>query len=273
MVIVRHVPRRWIHQLQIACKPNRQCALLMDDDQPNAWRCRDVPLLYGLRTSARYWWIRPLIDRYCGQLWVSTPVLQERYPHAILVPPRWFGPMPTQAPGDCRRWGYHGTQVHRKELKWLLPLVEQVQSEVPDAVFEIFGGRGIARDFSGIPRVDVLRPRGWLDYLAYARSHPLAVGVAPLLPGPFNAARSHTKAFDIIRTGAVGIFSAREPYLSALDESGAVMVDDNHRSWADHVVRLLNDEAKRAARFEQQLDWLQGQVAKPDELEILFNQA
>lgn len=170
------------------------------------------------------------------------------------------------------RWGYHGTHVHRKERAWLLPLVEEVQRRLPGAVFEIFGGRRVRRTFSHIPRVQVLSPRSWSGYLDYARSTPLAVGVAPLLPGPFNEARSHTKAFDIMRTGAVGIFSAREPYLSALQDSGAITLGDDYQVWAGHVERLLTDPVERQARFAQHLCWLQGQVARAGELQSLFDE-
>jgi hypothetical protein len=152
-----------------------------------------------------------------------------------------------------------------------VPLVEEVQARVPDAVFEVFGGRRLARRLSHIPRVEVLGVRSWSDYLEYARSQPLAVGVAPLLPGYFNAARSHTKAFDILRTGAVGVFSARDPYLSAMSGSGALFANDEPGVWAEHVIRLLRDPAERQARFAQHLGWLKGQVASPDELQLLFD--
>lgn len=243
----------------------------MDDDLPLAWRAPDVPRLYGLRTSWRYYALRALLGGDDLRLWVSTPELQRRYPQARLVPPRWFGPMPVQAPRECMRWGYHGSPIHHKEPAWLVPLVAEVQRQVPEAVFEIFGGRRVRRLFAGIPRVEVLPPRSWPEYLEYARSHPLAVGVAPLLPGRFNAARSHTKAFDIMRTGAVGLFSGREPYLSALQGADALLLGDDPLDWVEPVVRLLRNPDERTTRFKRHLTWLQGQVAQPGELERLLD--
>lgn len=263
-VIVRHAPVWWASLLRF------RLIWLMDDDLPLAWRTPDVPRLYGLRTSLRYFALRTLLNRRDLKLWVSTPELQRRYPGAKLVPPRWFGPMPTRAPDDCLRWGYHGSPVHHREPAWLVPVVERVQRRVPEAVFEIFGGRRTKRLFSGVPRVEVLPPRSWTDYLAHARAHPLAVGLAPLLPGPFNAARSHTKAFDILRTGAVGVFSAREPYVSAMRGSGGMLVGDDPAAWEDVVVRLLTDPGERARRFARDLQWLTGQVARPGELQVLL---
>jgi len=270
-VVVRHLPLRWVRKLKLLHRQNRKCVFVMDDDQPAAWRCRDVPILYGLRTSWRYRLIKHFLDSFADDVWVSTPVLQARYPGTRMVPPRWFGPFPSIAPTDCRRWGYHGTQIHRRELKWIVPVVEEVQARVPDAVFEVFGGPRLARQLSHISRVEVQSVRSWPDYLGYARSNPLAVGVAPLLPGHFNAARSHTKAFDIMRTGAVGVFSARDPYLSALQGSGALFAEDEPSVWAEHVVRLLGDPEERRARFSQHLEWLEGEVAAPDELQSLFD--
>ena len=269
-VVVRHAPLRWAHRVR---QGRGACVLLMDDDLPLAWRAPDVPRLYGLRTSWRYYTLRSLLGSDRVRLWVSTSELQRRYPGARLVPPRWFDPMPTRAPDDCLRWGYHGSPVHHREPAWLVPVVEQVQRRVSGAVFEIFGGRRTERLFSGIPRVEVLPPRNWPDYLAYARTHPLAVGVAPLLPGPFNAARSHTKAFDILRTGAVGVFLAREPYVSAMQGSGGVLLGDDPAEWVDAVARLLTDSGERAERFAQGLQWLEGQVARPGELQALLSDA
>ena len=272
-VIVRHLPLRWTFKIKRQLESTHKCVFVMDDDQPVAWRCRDIPFFYGLRTASRYRLIKRFLDSVVDDVWVSTPVLQARYPGTRLVPPRWFGELPSIAPGDCLRWGYHGTQVHRREFQWIVPLIEEVQARVPNAVFEVFGGRRLARQLSHIPRVEVQAVRSWPDYLAYAKSHPLAVGVAPLLPGYFNAARSHTKAFDIMRTGAVGVFSARDPYLSALQGSGALYAEDGPGAWAEHVVRLLHDPGERSVRFSQHLEWLKGQVAAPDELQLLFDKS
>lgn len=229
-------------------------AFLMDDDIPAAWRCRDVPLDYGLWTSGRYWGVRDLLARVCDRVWVSTPVLQARYPQAHLLPPLPYLVSRPPAPVGTRRWGYHGTRMHERELRWLLPVVEAVQKAVPEAEFEVFGGPKVARWLAHVPRVRVLPPLPWPDYVGHALGSSLAVGLAPLLPGRFNAARSYTKAFDILRCGAVGVFSERAPYTS-LAEQGAVLVPDKPDAWTEAVVHLLRNDPERLERYQMLARW------------------
>jgi hypothetical protein len=260
VVLVRHAGKAWLRALAQQAERLSGVAYLMDDDIPAAWRCADVPLDYGFWTSGRYWMARSGLARVCDRVWVSTPELARRYGTgpASVLPPLPFDPPAQVAPVGCRRWAYHGTRVHHRELKWLVPVVKAVQTRCPEAGFEVFGNAAVAALFAGIPRVTLLPPRPWPEYLAHARAHPLAVGLAPLLPGRFNAARSHVKMFDIARSGGVGIFSEGEPYASALTGSGAILLPNDSLRWADEIVALLKDDARRQACFALNANWMQG---------------
>lgn len=258
VVIVRHAAPTWLHLLQEQRSSLSGVAFLMDDDIPAAWRCADVPLDYGLWTTGRYMRVRHLLSRVCDRVWVSTHALWARYPGARVVPPLEFCPARSPAPPGTRRWGYHGTRIHDREAHWLLPVVKAVQNTVPDAEFEIFGGGRIVRQFAGIPRVRVLPPVPWPAYVAHCLGSNLAVGVAPLLPGHFNAARSHTKFFDITRCGAVGVFSAREPYASALAPAGASLLADDPGAWSEEITRLLTHDTLRMERHRAAAAWVNG---------------
>ena len=256
VIIVRHASPAW---MRLLIEQRQQLAIvfyLMDDDIPAAWRCRDVPLDYGLWTSWRYWRIRSMLSRICDEWLVSTPELAMRYPGSKLLPPLPYAVDGRPAPLGCRRWGYHGTRVHIRELRWIIPIVEMVQSLVPEAEFEVFGERAIERLFAHIPRVMVRPPLPWPEYVAYCRANPLAVGLAPLLPGRFNGARSHTKAFDILRCGAAGLFSNRPPYSAVLSGSGAILLADEPTQWAQWIIRLLQDDVLRQAKFRQMYEYV-----------------
>lgn len=268
VVIVRHASPEWLgllaaHQHQLA-----GVIYLMDDDIPAAWRCWDVPLDYGLWTSTRYWRIRHRLAQVCDEWWISTPELARRYPGSRLVPPLPFAMANDPAPVGCRRWAYHGTRVHERELRWIVPIVEAVQKAVPKAEFEVFGGQAVQRLFAHIPRVTVRPPLPWPEYVAYCRANPLAVGLAPLLPGRFNAARSHTKAFDILRCGAVGLFSNRPPYSTALAGSGAILLPDEPQRWVEWAIRLLQEDGMRQALFKEMYAFVS--ALKDEGLEGLF---
>ncbi len=265
VIIVRHASRHWLRYL--AEHADRWCGIawLVDDDIPAAWRCTELPLDYRLRTSGRFLQVARDLLSVCDRVWVSTEVLRQHYTkwNPLVLPPlQPFRPRHA-APSGVRRWCYHGTRAHRAEINWLKPVVEAVQQRVPDAEFEIMGGADVRRLFAGIPRVRVLAPRSWPDFVAHCRSSEIALGVAPLLPGRFNAARAHVKIFDIAHCGAVGVYSRREPYFPRLAEAGAIFVADQQAEWSQAVTTLLLDDARRRDLYEQTSAWLARQ--KPEQ--------
>lgn len=270
VVVARHASPAWLDRLTRQAGRLAGVAYLMDDDIPAAWHCGDVPRDYGIWTTARYLRIRARLARLCDRVWFSTEALRARYPQVPgqVVPPLDFGePGPCADPG-CRRWGYHGTRVHRHEPAWLVPVVRRVHEAVPDAEFEIFGDARTRRLFKGISRVHVLAPRSWAGYLDHCRTTPLAVGLAPLLPGPFNAVRAHVKAYDILRCGAVGVYSARPPYQGRLEGAGAALLPDDADAWADEVVALLQDPRLRQVRHQDARLWREAESRKNDMAEF-----
>lgn len=258
VVIVRHASGAQLRWLQRHANAFCGVAYLMDDDIPAAWHCRDVPLDYGWWTSSRYWLIAGRLAALCDRIWVSTPELARRYPASRprVVPPLINANEIVPAEPGCRRWGYHGTRIHHRELHWLVPLVELVHEVLPGVSFEVFGGQPIRQLFSQLPRVTVLSARNWGQYLEYCRGNRLAIGVAPLLPGRFNEARSHVKLFDMARCGALGVFSSDAPYADVLRGAGCRLVRGNVREWAEEICALFSDESQRLNDYEKTLAWI-----------------
>lgn len=259
VIIVRHASRAWLRALERLKNRWSGVAYLMDDDIPGAWRCHDVPLDYGLWTTGRYLLAKNGLASICDRVWLSTVALGHRFSllTSTLVEPLAFSPRRSGAASfGCRRWGYHGTRIHLRELRWLLPVVETVQRSVPGAVFEVFGNHRVEEMFSHLTDITVIRPRPWPEYVRHCHNGDLAVGLAPLLSGPFNAVRSHTKVFDINRCGAVGLYSNRQPYADALAGSGAVLLPDDHQAWAAETIRLLLDDERRLTKYQQMSVWL-----------------
>ena len=258
IIIARHTSATWLDFI----KGNQQrwsgVAYLMDDDIPNAIGCRDIPLDYALWTAWRYLNVKRGLAKVCDRLWLSTEALRVRYgsQHTRLVSPQYFGEARAAAPVGNRRWAYHGTRIHQREMKWLLPIVSAVQEALPTAEFEIFGDAKVEKLFKAVPRVKVLAPLPWVDYINYCCSANIAVGLAPMLAGQFNAVRSYTKAFDIARCGAVGVFSISEPYLALQDCLGATVLQNNQAQWVKEIVSLLKDDAMRVEKYQQFLQWI-----------------
>lgn len=262
VVIVRHASAAWLRFI----KDNRHrwsgVAYLMDDDIPNAICCRDIPIDYALWTSSRYLRARRGLAAVCDRLWLSTEGLKARY-HQMssqLLSPQYVGQMREAAPIGNKRWAYHGTRIHRREIKWLLPIVKAVQQAIPEAEFEVFGDASIARLFRGIARVKVMDPVPWAAYMRYCDSANIAVALAPMLPGRFNDVRSYTKAFDIARCGAVGVFSESEAYAAlqtGLGDFGATLLPNDQTQWVQEVIKLLQNDDLRLRQYQQLVSWIE----------------
>lgn len=254
VVVVRHAPRAWLAWVRRHRGRLAHVSLLMDDDMPAALRARELPLGYACRTAFRHATTRRGLRGLCDDVWLSTPELCARYVHWR---PRLCAPLYVDGADSVEESGseapvyfYHGTRAHRAEIEWLVPVVREVQSRHPLAVFEVSGDASIARLLHGIPRVRVLPPMPWTSFLAL-RARPgsaYRVGLAPCLPTPFNAARSPVKLFDITRLGAAGIYADRAPYRIAVrdGETGLLCVD-SPAEWARSILGLLDDKPRVVA--------------------------
>jgi hypothetical protein len=266
IVIVRHTSGAWLDFIKANQQRWSGVAYLMDDDIPAAWWCRDIPLDYALWTTGRYWLTRKSLAKVCDRIWVSTAVLKTRYQssHVALLRPQYVGTFSGAASVGCRRWAYHGTRMHQREMKWLVPIVAAVQTALPEAEFEVFGDVLVERLFKDIPRVNVMPPLPWADYLRHCASADIAVGLAPMLDGRFNAARSYSKAFDIARCGAVGVFSDSEPYADLNAGAGATVLQNTPDAWVQAIIKLLQDDDVRRNNHQQFLQWIKAQFSCDD---------
>jgi len=94
-----------------------------------------------------------------------------------------------------------------------------------------------------VPRVTVLHPMPWANYLAMSASRTMDIGLVPLFDSPFNAARSHCKLLDITRQQAVGIYSEQVAYSEEITNHDAgIVVDNRMESWLQALALLLEED-------------------------------
>lgn len=255
VVIVRYLDSKWRDRIESMREQLAGIVYFMDDDLLDLAAIGHAPLPYSARMAWLAWRHRPWLRRVGARLWVSTPFLANKYRdwNPELVPP---APRP-ELLGRCAppvqedehspvRVFYHGTGLHRTEIRWLAPVVRAVQTRNARTNFEVFGRAWVERLYRDVPRTSVLRPLGWEDYRRYCAGHTFHVGLAPLLPHAFNAARSHTRFYDLVRCGAAGIFSNVEPYASFVrHETDGLLVDNDPNAWTDAILRLAEDSALR----------------------------
>lgn len=214
----------------------------MDDDLFDNDGFNVLPHKYAQKLRRLAWSPRRIILDWCQELWVSTPILAERYArfNPKLIPLRPQFRVLEQVKSFSI--GYHGTASHRQELLWLHPLILKVQEKYSHTLFELYGDDKMRRLYGSVPRVRVHHPIPWERYLQLTACQQLDCLLCPLMDNGFNRARAAVKFFDAARLGAVGLYSNRQPY-SALVKHGenGLLLGDQRVQWLDAIDRLLND--------------------------------
>jgi hypothetical protein len=248
VVISRYVPAHWFAALERLRRQGGRLVYFMDDDLFDLAAMQGLPLRYRWKIFTQAWVHRSRLLRMCEQFWVSTPYLAGKYAQHK---PTLISPLPTSKTLE-RQAGihvcYHGTASHREEIEWLVPVIWAVQAQSDNIHFELFGGRELNNRVGKFPRVSVLHPMSWPNYLAYTSVEQRDIGLAPLLPGMFNAARGPTKFFDYARMGAVGLYSDVAPYRGFVrDGQDGLLLANDPSVWVDALLALARNEPGRAA--------------------------
>ncbi|HEX4509038.1 MAG TPA: glycosyltransferase family 1 protein [Burkholderiaceae bacterium] len=244
VVISRYVPSLWRRPLVLRHPELAGLAYFMDDDllDPAAHAGFAAPYarkLATLASSQRRW-----LESNADEFWVSTPALVAKYatlrPRLLpLAPPaHLLGTRPAV------RIVYHGTASHAGEIDWLHAVIEALQARCEHTHFSLFGEHPVHRSWQDLPRISVLHPMRWENYLAYTASQPADIGLAPLLPGAFNAARGPVKFFDYARMGAVGVYADVEPYRGFVrDGVDGLLLPLDPARWVDTLAALAQPGA------------------------------
>ncbi|WP_422409229.1 MULTISPECIES: hypothetical protein [unclassified Endozoicomonas] len=238
IILVRDVPLNTLKYLIDATVMPTGVIWFIDDDIPGAHLDVTLPSSYRKRLSSWYKKTKPLLTKVCDRVWVSTTHLAEKYQlpaEAVLSP--------TQIETErlpLVRCFYHGSSSHKEDWSFVLSVIRKVQSRNLNTWFELIGDHSLYKAARGIPRVQILHPMPWPDYLTMTASRTMDIGLAPLMNTSFNHSRSHTKMLDICRQNAVGIYSARFPLSKKIKESNAgLIVDDRVDSWVEAIEHLI----------------------------------
>jgi len=247
VVIVRYLDSAWRKRIEKKRHELAGVAYFMDDDLLDVGAVSVPPLPYAARMLWLAWRHKDWLKKIGAQLWVSTPYLANKYRDwkpQLLEPAPLRGMLERRSPV---RVFYHGTGLHRKEIQWLAPVIAGVQKRLQTTTFEVFGRGWVERLYRKVPRTTVLHPTSWDNFRDHCAGKTFHIGLAPLLPHAFNAARGHTKYFDFVRCGAAGIFSNVEPYASFVKhEEDGLLVDNEPAAWVKAIERLAGDAELRA---------------------------
>lgn len=243
VVFVRYIPSSWLKLIELARPRLHSLIFFMDDDVLDIRASAGMPLRYRIKlarfSASRLYWLR----RHEAILWVSSAYLKDKYsewkPHLVF-------PSPVAALSSVRRVFYHGTASHDAEIRWLRPVVEEALFRCEKLVFEIVGGAGVYKLYRSIPRVNVVHPMRWPAYQSFLNLHGRHIGLAPLLAGQFNKARSYTKFFDFTRCGAIGIYSPNSASAEIVTHKvDGLVVELDRQAWATAIIDISLDNILR----------------------------
>ena len=262
VIVCRYLSLPWWFYLWRRRRQLAGVVYFIDDDVPAGLADPSQTIGYKLYLLLHGLLPTPFLSRITSAIWVSTPPLAHLHRRSAprVLPPR----LP---PGEVRpdRYVtvfYHG-ETHRREVRFLRPIIRAVQQRCPHVIFEVFGDRSIRRMFADVPRVVTIHHMSWSDFQSYAHFRPGDIGLAPLLPSRFNASRSGTKFLQITLSGGVGIFSD-VPQFRAMVRDGAdgLLLDNDPNLWIEAIVNLVNDpdrrEAMRASAWQRAHDLSNG---------------
>jgi hypothetical protein len=257
VVVNRYLSEPWRRALATARPRLAGLAYFMDDDLFDPAASRGLPWRYRWKLWRRATRYRSWLAGVGSALWVSTPALAAKYAawSPRLVAPAALAEADDRTAGPAGLVFYHGSAAHRAEIAWLRPVLAAVLGSAPGLEFEIMGGRDVARLYRGLPRVSVVHPMAWASYRLFCARPGRLVGLAPQLPGAFNAGRSHTKFFDITRAGAVGVYAAGTACAAVVEHGlSGLVVPMEPAAWAEAIVSLAGDPARREAMLARARD-------------------
>ncbi|GAB6139801.1 hypothetical protein JCM14076_05300 [Methylosoma difficile] len=261
VVICRYITTQQLALLARNQPSGLQLVYFMDDDLFDRQALHGLPLRYQwkiFRTALRH---RQQLMRICSAFWMTSEHLLAKYAALkpiLITPTATAKTLAKPTPKDYVTVCYHGTASHQTELAWLLPIIASVQAQSENIHFELFGSGKLAQAVKQYPRVSVLHPLSWSNYLDYTRIQQRDLGLAPLLPSAFNAARGPTKFFDYARMGAIGIYSDVPPYQGFIRDGldGCLLANDPSL-WATTILQLASNGERRevlSAGVQQRLD-------------------
>lgn len=248
IVVQRYLHAPWRHAIERQRPELAGLAWFLDDDLLDPAALAELAGPYARKIQRLALSQRPWFEQMGSQWWVATEALAGKYAAARPVVLPFAPPAALAQPHAAVRVVYHGTASHQREIDWLRPVLAEVQRRCPHTQVELFGELPVNRAFRDLPRVAVLHPMRWENYLAYTAGQQADIGLAPLLPGVFNAARGPVKFIDYTRQGAVGLYSRVPPYEGFVhDGVDGVLLPDDPSAWVEAIVRWAGDAAGRAA--------------------------
>jgi len=248
IIIIRYLNKKLVNFLKQNRRKLERLIYFMDDGLMSLGGLRDLPVKYAFRIFKKAYVYKNVLRKLKSEMWVSTDYLSEVYKEWN---PTVIYPYPLDIENDINLTNhespkiifYHGTSSHKKEIRWLSSLVNEISEKYQDVVFEIILNDSNFKYFKHFKNIISLRPMRWESYFKFCRLKYRTIGLVPLFNYEFNRGRSWIKFYDITRAGAVGIYSEHAPYAEIIKKFNAgLVIPMNIEAWVEAIHRLISSQ-------------------------------
>ncbi|MFQ5623631.1 MAG: hypothetical protein ACE5FS_09565, partial [Paracoccaceae bacterium] len=199
------------------CPEHDRLLYFTDDDWRGGIRDPLVPLDYRVKLSLVEARAAKRLEDRADVILVSSKTLQDAYSGmfpdkpVILIEPAWrAATSPVGRPDrPAQRIAYLGARSHMADFKFLIPIIDTVLDRRSNAYVTVSGEHPIPSSWRGNPRIEIVKPMTWRQYLVWMRGRKFDIGLYPQVGGQFNAARSENKLLEYDQFGAAVVASSR----------------------------------------------------------------
>lgn len=192
----------------------------------------------------------------------TTRALLRRYAH----PGRGMI-LENYVPGTCLKYdkpvtgnfGWAGTtKSHPNDLQVTGQAVQELINEGQQ--FRVVGGKSKVKECLRLREMPTVTGSVELNVWVKTIAETYDVGMIPLAPTAFNAAKSCLKGKEHMAVGIPFVYSPREDYRRLNRESGCGLQADSPKQWFGQLKRLLTDEALRKDQGEMGKEYMKEQT-------------
>jgi hypothetical protein len=239
------------HDLRVQRLPGgRRLIYFIDDAVEQGVADAGLPFFYRQKLRLVERAAARRIGRCAAVAVVSSAELARRVTPEVeirLIHPYWSEPIAGQEHFDPLLRGsgwieiaYLGSVVHRADLAFLWPVINDVLAAHPNVRFHLAERHRVPAAMVGHPRVVRIPGLGWGAYRAGLAGRRFHLALYPLMDTPFNQARSVNKLIEHGVVGAAAIYSRCWAEAWRAGEAGAgLLLHNRHEDWRAAIEHLL----------------------------------
>jgi len=171
------------------------------------------------------------------------------------IDPFWPSPFADQAhfvplaDGASLRMVHLGSGSHHAALVAIAPIVVDLLDRHPLANFTYFSAKPVFPALEAHPRARRIETKTWPEYRRWLSRHRFHLALYPLMPDPFDRARSINKLIEHALVGAVGVYP--EDWAPArMVEGHALTAPSDPTQWGDALEAAVAGRERLAAMAE-----------------------